>query len=78
MENAIADFKTVCKMQPSNKDAREKYEMTMKELRLRQLQMCLGYDDNRVEIKIEDIAVEPSYDGPKLEKTTDEITPEWC
>jgi len=78
MENAIADFKTVCKMQPTNKDAREKYEMTMKELRLRQLQSCLGYDDNRVEIKIEDIPVEPSYSGPKLEKTTDEITPEWC
>lgn len=38
----------------------------------------MGYDDNRVEIKIEDIVVEGSYDGPMLEKSTDEITPEWC
>lgn len=77
LENAIADFKAVCKMQPNNKDAREKYEMTMKEHRLRALQSCLGYDDNRVEIKIEDILVEGSYTGPKLNKSTDEITPEW-
>jgi serine/threonine-protein phosphatase 5 len=64
-------------MQPNNKDAREKYETTSKEHRLRQLQMCLGYDDSKVDIKIEDIIVEPSYDGPKLEKSTDEINPEW-
>ena len=78
LEPAIQDFKNVCKMQPQNKDAREKYEMTMKEHRLRQLQSCLGYDDNRVDIKIEDIPVEASYTGPRLEKDTDEITPEWC
>ncbi len=28
LKNAVADFKTVCKMQPSNKDAREKYDIT--------------------------------------------------
>ena len=76
-ENAIQDFKIVCKMQPNNKDAREKYEMTMKEHRLRQFQSCLGYDDSKVSINIEDIVVESSYDGPRLEKSTDEITPEW-
>lgn len=64
-------------MDPKNKDAREKYDMTMKEHRLRQLQSCLGYDDNRVEIKIEDIMVEATYNGPKIDKSTDEITPEW-
>ena len=32
---AIQDFKKVCKMQPNNKDAREKYEETLKEHRLR-------------------------------------------
>jgi hypothetical protein len=42
------------------------------------LQSCLGYDDNKVDIKIEDIHVEASYSGPKLLKSTDEITPEWC
>jgi serine/threonine-protein phosphatase 5 len=34
-ENAIQDFKLVCKMQPNNKDAREKYDTTQKEHRLR-------------------------------------------
>ena len=33
LSNAVADFKTVCKMQPANKDAREKYEITSKEHR---------------------------------------------
>ena len=33
---AIEQFKTVCKMQPQNKDARQKYEETMKEHKLRQ------------------------------------------
>lgn len=35
-EQAIQNFKQVCKMQPNNKDARLKYEETMKEHRLRQ------------------------------------------
>jgi len=34
---ALRDFKAVCKMQPSNKDAREKYDEVMKEHRLREL-----------------------------------------
>ena len=32
---ALEQFKTVCKMQPQNKDARQKYEDTLKEHRLR-------------------------------------------
>jgi hypothetical protein len=39
--------------------------------------MCLGYDDSKVDINIEDIVVEPSYDGPRLEKSTDEINSDW-
>lgn len=64
-------------MQPNNKDAREKYETTTKEHRLRQLQMCLGYDDSKVNINIEEMIVEASYDGPRLEKSTDEINSDW-
>jgi serine/threonine-protein phosphatase 5 len=74
---AIQNFKKVCQMQPNNKDARQKYEETVKEHRLRQFQSCLGYEDSRVQIKIEDISVEASYAGPKFEKSVDEITPEW-
>ena len=65
-------------MQPNNKDAREKYEETLKEHRLRQLQAALGYEDSKVDININDIVVESTYDGPKLEKSTDEIDEAWC
>lgn len=65
-------------MKPADKDAREKYETTLKEHRLRQFQSCLGYAESKVEINIDEIVVEPSYDGPRLEKSTSEITPEWC
>jgi serine/threonine-protein phosphatase 5 len=34
-ENAIQDFKKVCIMKPHDKDAREKYDQTLKEHRLR-------------------------------------------
>ena len=64
-------------MQPNNKDARNKYEETLKEHRLRQFQSCLGYDDSRVDINIDDIVVDPSYDGPRFEKSVDEINEEW-
>lgn len=52
---ALKDFKQVCKMQPGNKDAREKYDETMKEYRIRQLQSALGYTSERVNINIDDI-----------------------
>ena len=35
VEKALKDFKQVCKMQPGNKDAREKFDETMKEYRIR-------------------------------------------
>ena len=55
VELALKDFKQVCKMQPGNKDAREKYDETMKEYRIRQLQSALGYTSERVNINIDDI-----------------------
>lgn len=73
---AVANFKQVCKMQPNFKDARIKYEETLKEYRLRQFSKCLEYDDTSVKIKVEDIAVEESYTGPRLE-STDKMTSEW-
>ena len=76
LKNAVADFKTVCKMQPTNKDAREKYEMTQKEHRLQIFAKSMGYEEQKISIKIEDIFVEASYSGPRLE-SVDEITPAW-
>lgn len=64
-------------MQPGNKDARNKYDEVCKEHRLRKFQSCLGYDDSKVDINIEGMVVEDSYDGPRLDKSTDEINSEW-
>ncbi len=63
----MADFKTVCKMQPANKDAREKYEITQKEFRLQQLALSIANEDQKIVAKPDEIFVESSYDGPKLE-----------
>jgi len=63
-------------MEPQNKDAREKYELTMKEYKLREFAKCLGYDNTKVEVNFEDIAVEDTYTGPRLEKIED-LNKEW-
>jgi len=63
-------------MQPANKEAREKFECTQKEYRLQQLSLAIVSDETRVEAKIEDMIVEASYAGPKLE-TADDVTAEW-
>jgi serine/threonine-protein phosphatase 5 len=76
LKNAVADFKTICKMQPANKEAREKFECTQKEYRLQQLSLAIVSDETRVEAKVEDMIVEASYAGPKLE-TADDVTAEW-
>ena len=76
-ELAIQSFKKVCKMDPKNKDAREKYEQTLKAYKEREFQKCLGYEDQRVNVNVEDITVEASYDGPRLEKSTNEIDSDW-
>ena len=62
---------------PQDKDAREKYESTMKEFKYRELAKCLGYDDKKVQINIEDMVVETSYTGPKLENGIDELNADW-
>ena len=77
LDLAVKDFKQVCKMLPNDKDAREKYEVTLKEFKLREFAKCLGYDDQKVEVKVEDIIVEDSYAGPRLDDGVQGITKEW-
>jgi len=62
---------------PTDKDAREKYEMTLKEYKLREFAKCLSYDEQRVEINLENIIVEPSYVGPRLDNGVEDINHEW-
>ncbi len=63
-------------MQPQNKEAREKYEVTQKEFRLQQLAQAIVSEDKRVEVSVDDMVVEASYEGPKLE-SADDVTAEW-
>lgn len=41
------------------------------------LSASIVYEDKKIEVNTDDILVESSYQGPRLEKSTDEITPEW-
>jgi hypothetical protein len=66
----------VCKLEPTNKFAREKYQETLKEHRYRQFASTIVYDEKRIEVNLDDIPVEPSYTGPTLDKIED-ITPKW-
>ena len=76
LKNAVADFKTICRMQPANKEARDKYEVTLKENRLQLLSASIASDDTKVVVDSRDIHVESDYAGPKFE-SADEITAEW-
>ena len=58
-------------MEPQNRDAREKYEYTQREHKLKLLQAAIFVEDKKVEINVEDIVVEDSYTGPKLDKIED-------
>lgn len=48
----------------------------MKEHKAREFAKCIEKDDIRVNINIEDLVVEPSYAGPKLDRIED-LTSEW-
>jgi hypothetical protein len=66
---------TVCKKQPANKDAREKYQITQKEYKEGLLRKALERDE-KVEYSEQEIAVESTYTGPRLENA-DDIDAKW-
>lgn len=76
LAEAVKDFKMVCKLEPQNKDAREKYQTTLKEHKEREFAKCIQKDDERIEVNVEDIVVEESYGGVRLD-SIDDITCEW-
>lgn len=76
LKNAVSDFKMVCKMEPGNKEAREKYEHSLKEFKYQQLALAIVSEDTVDKINPDEIVVESSYTGPRLE-SIDEVTPEW-
>ena len=50
--------------------------MTLKAHKEQLLAAAIEYKDERVEVNVDDIVVESSYTGPKLDSLAD-ITPEW-
>ena len=76
LDLAVKDFKKVCQLLPNDKDARDKYQMTMKEHKAREFAKCIEKDDIRVVVNVDDMVVEASYDGPRLDKI-EELTPQW-
>ena len=73
---AVKDFRKVCQLEPQNKDAREKFQNTMKEHKEREFAKCIQVEEKRIEVKVEDIIVEPSYTGPRLD-SSDQIDGKW-
>ena len=63
-------------MQPQNRDAREKYEVTLKAHKEQLLAMAINHEEAVVVIDVNNIFVEDSYTGPRLE-TIDDVTSEW-
>jgi len=66
----------VCKMQPNNRDARNKYDITLKAFREAELAKAIYFDEKKTVVDTDKIAVESSYTGPKLD-SIDDVTPEW-
>ena len=66
-------------MLPNDKDAREKYEETLKEHKLKEFAKVIGYEETRATVDVDSIIVEEAYSGPRLDEKegTDSITHEW-
>ena len=63
-------------MQPQNRDAREKYDVTLRAHKETLLAQAIVHEEGKIEVDTESIYVEPSYTGPRLE-SIDDINPEW-
>ena len=74
---AVKDFKTVCKLEPQNKDARQKYDTVLKQHKLKEFSKCLGYDIQKVVVNAADMIVEDSYNGPRLDNGIEELNKDW-
>lgn len=76
LKEAVEAFTKVCKMQPNNKDAREKLDITKKELNYQRMAASIEVEQKKISLDDRDIPVEASYTGPKLD-SIDDVTPEW-
>ena len=77
MKMAVLSFKQVCKLQPQNRDAREKYEFTLKAHKAQLLAQAIVHEEGKIEVDAANMVVEDSYTGPRLE-SIDDLNAEWC
>jgi serine/threonine-protein phosphatase 5 len=61
---------------PQDKDARDKYQHTIKEYKEREFAKCIATEEKKILVNLDDIVVEDSYTGPKL-NSIDDINTEW-
>ena len=73
---AVHSFEKVWKMQPRNRDARDKYRLTLKEHKDQLFAQAICHD-SPVVVDASTITVEETYSGPSLDSIED-VTPEWC
>ena len=76
LDLAVKDFKKVCQLLPSDKDARDKFQLTQKEWKAREFAKCIVKEEARIEVNVEDIPVEEAYKGSKL-NTIEDLNDEW-
>ena len=71
MKLAVQCFKKVCQIQPQNRDARSKYELTLKAFKEGELAKAIFFEEKKIEVNINQIDVETAYTGPKLDSIDD-------
>jgi serine/threonine-protein phosphatase 5 len=76
LKNSMNDFKTVCKMEPQNREARQKFEDTKKEFSLQMFAAAIVSEEKKLVVDTEGMVVEAGYQGPTL-ATIDDLTPGW-
>ncbi|EAR82479.1 serine/threonine protein phosphatase superfamily protein, putative (macronuclear) [Tetrahymena thermophila SB210] len=77
LEDARNSFKAAHKLQPKDTDINEKLKKLKQMIYEKEFLKSIEIQHTPLVIHPEDIIVEPSYNGPKLEEDNQEITAEW-
>ena len=77
LNEAVKDFKRLCKLCPKDKDARQKYTVALKMKREKDFAMSIAVEEKKIELNPDDFREDPNYEGPKIASVED-IDSEWC
>ncbi|KAL1932684.1 hypothetical protein VTP01DRAFT_8362 [Rhizomucor pusillus] len=80
-KDALKDLKVVCKKAPGDKDAKQKLDECQKIVKRIEFEKAIEHDDRTPSVADsldpDDLTVEASYDGPKIDDSTKQITKEF-